>query len=179
MAKGRKAGRPTKAAAPGKRVSLGLKVSPRLKTLLDSAAKENVRTQSQEAEARLALTFEDMTLLPQLLESAFGANTAGLLLAMGWAMSNAGRYATAYMSDGQVAAGIGPWAKNAHAYDQATRAATVILERARPEGNANPSGAWLEIGEAVGELIWDEIKRTQSSPPYDIVQRLLAKETSL
>jgi hypothetical protein len=44
-------GRPPKDATPGVRVSLGLKVTPETKALLDGRARANSRTQSQEAEA--------------------------------------------------------------------------------------------------------------------------------
>ncbi len=51
-------GRPTKAPPPGRKASLGLKVTARLKARIERAAYENGRTQSQEAEARLARSFD-------------------------------------------------------------------------------------------------------------------------
>ncbi|MDH6273536.1 hypothetical protein M2311_003626 [Rhizobium leguminosarum] len=57
-------GRPIKEAEPGKRVSLGLKVTAAIKSKLDKAAREVGRTQSQEAEVRLERSFEE--------EAAFG-----------------------------------------------------------------------------------------------------------
>ena len=51
-------GRPLKAPIPGKRVSLGLKVTPSIKEKLDRAAREGGRTQSQEAEVRLERSFD-------------------------------------------------------------------------------------------------------------------------
>jgi hypothetical protein len=49
----KKIGRPAKCRLPGTRVSLGLKVTPRMKSIIDDAAKKNGITQSQEAEKRL------------------------------------------------------------------------------------------------------------------------------
>jgi hypothetical protein len=46
----RRIGRPLKAPAKGKRVSLGLKVTAEVKRHIDSAARASGRTQSQEAE---------------------------------------------------------------------------------------------------------------------------------
>jgi hypothetical protein len=55
-------GRPPKAPASGKRVSLGLKVRAEVKRLIDQAAQDSGRTQSQEAEALIekALTYDSM-----------------------------------------------------------------------------------------------------------------------
>ncbi len=80
-APGRK-GRPTKDAAPGTRASLGLKVTGDIKAKLDAAARANGRTQSQEAEARLEQTFREELLLPQILDAAYGRESAGLVLAL-------------------------------------------------------------------------------------------------
>ncbi|MGO6702592.1 hypothetical protein [Rhizobium ruizarguesonis] len=52
-------GRPIKEAEPGKRVSLGLKVTAAIKSKLDKAAREVGRTQSQEAEVRLERSFDE------------------------------------------------------------------------------------------------------------------------
>jgi hypothetical protein len=50
----RRTGRPTKPAAPGKKVKLGLLVTPETKALLDSA-RGNGRTQAEEAERLIEL----------------------------------------------------------------------------------------------------------------------------
>lgn len=54
----RRTGRPTKPAKPGTRVSLGLKVTPQTKALIDRSARQHGRTQSQEAEARIEQAFQ-------------------------------------------------------------------------------------------------------------------------
>jgi hypothetical protein len=51
-------GRPMKAPARGKRVSLGLKVTADIKRRLDAAAQTSGRTQSQEAEYRIELSYQ-------------------------------------------------------------------------------------------------------------------------
>jgi hypothetical protein len=51
-------GRPMKAPARGKRVSLGLKVTADIKRRLDAAAQASGRTQSQEAEYRIELSYQ-------------------------------------------------------------------------------------------------------------------------
>ena len=79
-------GRPTKEPAAGTRQSLGLKVTPKTKALLDSATKLSGRTQSQEAEFRIENSFRDLNVLEAALELAFGQRTAGLLLLMGMAV---------------------------------------------------------------------------------------------
>src|SRR4051812_35854254 len=58
----KRVGRPMKAPARGKRVSLGLKVTAEVKRRIDTAARNSGRTQSQEAEALIerALTYDTM-----------------------------------------------------------------------------------------------------------------------
>jgi hypothetical protein len=53
----RRTGRPTKPPPPGKRASLGLKVTAEIKQKIEAAAQANGRTQSQEAESRLERSF--------------------------------------------------------------------------------------------------------------------------
>src|SRR3954454_12478893 len=86
-------GRKPQPANQGQRVSLGLKVTPEIKNKLDTAAKANGRTQSQEAEVRLERSFDREALLLEVLELRYGSPLAGLLMAMGAAMDGAGRSA--------------------------------------------------------------------------------------
>jgi hypothetical protein len=131
-------GRPTKAALPGTRVSLGLKVRSDIKELLETAARASGRTQSQEAEARLERSFDHQELLPQVLELAYGRGLAGVLLMLGEAMKTTGE------SAGISATAIGPsftlegarrLCDIPYAYDQAVRAAGKIFEALRPTGD--------------------------------------------
>jgi hypothetical protein len=62
--KQKRIGRPPKKPKPGTRVSLGLKVTPRIKARLDAVARASGRTQSQEAERLLEQAFSE--------EDAFG-----------------------------------------------------------------------------------------------------------
>jgi hypothetical protein len=76
-------GRPPKAAAPGQRVSLGLKVTADIKQRLDEEARRTGRTQSQQAELMIERSFTeqaalggpDMQRLAYLMVTAFA--TAG------------------------------------------------------------------------------------------------------
>jgi hypothetical protein len=92
-------GRPTKDPTPGTRASLGLKVTGDIKAKLDAAARANGRTQSQEAEARLEQTFREELLLPQILDAAYGRETAGLVLALAECIRGAAQRA-AMLCDG-------------------------------------------------------------------------------
>ena|SRR5438552_152563 len=70
----RRTGRPTKPAAPGKKVKLGLLVTPKTKAFLDSA-RGNGRTQAEEAErlielGRLFEEFGRFTLPPEQQQQA-------------------------------------------------------------------------------------------------------------
>src|SRR4051794_14645318 len=73
-------GRPTKAAKPGTKASLGLKVTAAIKARLEKEASTNGRTQSQEAEVRIERSFERQSLLAEVLSLKYGRKTARLVL---------------------------------------------------------------------------------------------------
>jgi hypothetical protein len=125
-----KRGRPRKPAIPGQRSALGLRVTPQIKELLDSKTKQSGRTQSQEAELRIELTFRAEQQLAQGLELVFGRQLSGLLMLLGRAMRDAGHLA-GYQS-ARTFEGTENWMCNSYAYDQATEAANAILEAFRP-----------------------------------------------
>lgn len=83
-------GRPMKPPPRGKRVSLGLKVTAEIKRRLDSAARASGRTQSQEAERRIEMsyTYENAigaldAAIAKLGEMKQG-NTEQVLRGLGW-----------------------------------------------------------------------------------------------
>lgn len=61
-----KGGRRSREPKPGERVQLGLRVTPEMKRLLDSASRASGRSQSQEAEIRLLRSFEQDPILSKL-----------------------------------------------------------------------------------------------------------------
>ena len=159
----RRAGRPTKQPTPGSRASLGLKVTDEIKQRLDMAAKASGRTQSQEAEARLERTFRDEDLLPQLLEIAYGREVAGLLLALGSVMRDAGEHAGVRSTNSF--GGAAEWFANPIAYEEARAAAATVLDALRP------SGPLLEASEVnadavagLGKQIADGMLEALSNP---------------
>ena len=165
MEESKRIGRPIKVAVPGKRVSLGLKVTSDIKKRLDNAAREWAH-QSQEAEARLERSFDHQDLLPQVLGLAYGRQLAAVLLMLGDAMKatgeSAGFSATAVRPSPMVE-GTQKWFDIPYAYDQAVRAADSILEALRPAGDPQlpkhmrgPEGELLhavEAGQRLGERV--------------------------
>jgi hypothetical protein len=77
------AGRKTRKPQFTKRVSLGLRVSPLIKEMLDDAAKQSGRSQSTEAAYRLEKSFERGDLLVDALTLHFSREAAGVALAVG------------------------------------------------------------------------------------------------
>ena len=75
-------GRKPRPANQGQRVSLGLKVTPKIKNQLDAAAKLNGRTQSQEAEVRLENSFRNEHVLDEVIDLHFGRSNGDLLLSL-------------------------------------------------------------------------------------------------
>jgi hypothetical protein len=65
-----KIGRPRKAGEPGRKMSLGLKVTAELKEMLDAAATASGRTQSQQAEMMLRDSFRDAARTQEIIAEA-------------------------------------------------------------------------------------------------------------
>jgi hypothetical protein len=125
-------GRPTKPGAPGTRVSLGLKVTPKIKSLLDQAAAESGRTQSQEAEYRLTQSFTSEPIAVQALSFAYGPKAAGLLMLIARAMNDAGRHSGFRQTF--TLEGANNWMDVPFAYDQVSQAIARVVDLARPPG---------------------------------------------
>jgi hypothetical protein len=128
----RRIGRPAKAPEPGSRVSLGLKVTGDIKGRLDATARANGRTQSQEAEARLERSFHEEELLPQLLELAYGRQTAGLLLLLGECIRDIAPHAS-FLS-GDHLRPTGDWMERPWPYQQVKAGVDTIFQALAPPG---------------------------------------------
>jgi TraY domain len=121
------------ARRPGERTTLNMRIASDLWHDLDSAARRTGRSLSQEAELRLAQSFQRERILDQALELAYGRRLAGILLWIAKEMSRAGR-ACAFTSGGSYEA-MEDWPSDPYAYDQAVQAATYVFEQYRPEGD--------------------------------------------
>ena len=128
--------RPIKPAEASKRLSLGLKVTPQIKERLERAAEESGRTQSQEAEVRLELSFNREDLLGEAMSLAYGRELAGLLMMLGTTMHDVGR--SAGFSATFTIEGANAWWSHSYAYDQVVQAVVRLLEAARPVGERRP-----------------------------------------
>ena len=143
----KRTGRPTKAAKPGVRASLGLKVTAEIKGKLEFAASGSGRTQSQEAEYRLEKSFDREELLGPILEIAFGPQVAALTIMIATAMNDTGRQSATWRVWDQSERGKIPnyklqnennWTEDAYAFDQAVASVHSLLESARPPGDPAP-----------------------------------------
>lgn len=132
----RRTGRPAKPPEQGKRASLGLKVTGDIKSRLDAAARRNGRTQSQEAEARLEASFNNQDLLPQILDLAYGRQTAGLLMLLGRCIKDASGHA-AFAATFSLDA-VQAWMSQPWAYQQTDNAIRFVLAALRPPGDPEP-----------------------------------------
>jgi hypothetical protein len=126
-------GRPKKPVPAGTRTQIGIRVGADVKRLLDAAITESGRTQSQEAELRIDLTFRAQELLDQALEMTFGRQLAGLLLTLGRTISVTGRRgafeATRSFEE------MDRWMANPYAFNQVVEAVNEILTAFRPTGS--------------------------------------------
>jgi hypothetical protein len=131
----RRRGRPTVAARPGEKATLGIRASARLKERLEEASKENGRSLSQEAELRLERSFERERGLPELMALKFSPRLAALLILIGETCRRTGIIVDHHTHDALPSVGD-EWTDHHHAFDYASMAANLLWKSARPEGEA-------------------------------------------
>lgn len=125
-----KIGRPPKIPSEeGRRVSLGLRVTPTTKLRLDKAAAISGRSQSQEAELRLEHSFAREDRFPKLAGDIYGDTLAGAVLATGKALNLLGKiahYSVHFEKGERVAIEHGRW--NDYGCKVVSQAASLLLE---------------------------------------------------
>ena len=142
--KQKRLGRPLKTPTPGKRVSLGLKVTAETKQRLDEEARRHGRTQSQQAELMIERSFVE--------EAAFGGpemRRVALLMA------------TAFATAGQHSAGGAPdWANDRDAYRAGLIGVVDALLIGLPDATAEDAARIIESlkGRLLTRLVREEQK---------------------
>jgi hypothetical protein len=144
-------GRPAKPPPPGEKASLGLRVTAQLKQRLEDEARRQGRSQSEEAEARIELTFIRQELLGEILELTYGRQSAGLLMAIGEALRTTGGLANAMwlLSSGRSPEEVdlhntdyhGQWLEDPRGFEAAAKSIALVLELLRPSGDEPAQGA--------------------------------------
>ena len=84
MVQGNPRGRPPLDPGVAKRASFNTRLRPALKLALETAAKQEGRSLSEEIEFRLERSLDDERHLADALELGFGRQVAGLMLAIGY-----------------------------------------------------------------------------------------------
>lgn len=138
----RRRGRPSIPEGERKRQHLTLRVRDQTKRSLEYHANANQRSLSEEAEARLEISFGSEKVLHEALELAYGKQLAGLFLLLTRAMDEAGGIAAVYGNLAKTGWSPGippaPWLQEPYAFDQVAKAAVAILEAIRPSGDPSP-----------------------------------------
>jgi hypothetical protein len=125
MAASRRKGGKPREPKEGERFPISFRVPAELKRRLDEASQRSGRSQSQEAELRLWLSFREEGRSSALLESVYGPRLGALLDLLGRAMEHAGT-ATAY---GERRTDLLlDWTDDKEAARQAVLAARTVLE---------------------------------------------------
>jgi hypothetical protein len=131
-------------------MSLGLKVTSDIKARLDAAAQASGRTQSQEAEVRLERSFERQDLLSEVLSQTYARPLAGLLLALGTAMTKAGLLEH-WARTPAYAGNFEEWLNDPTAFNEAVIAAKNLLNAARPQGHIEE--VCTDAGNAIAKVV--------------------------
>jgi hypothetical protein len=171
-------GRKPRVANRGQRPSLGLKVTPEIKNKLDAAAKENGRTQSQEAESRIEQTFHDDDQLAASLVRVYGAQLTGLLLVIARAMKEAGTHA-GFRTRGTYEGAV-DWFSDAAAFRQAAEATRAVLDAFDSKDAPSDSNLGRELAAGAMEAIkyggrTDEMRRWAEEPRSLLGEAALAR----
>ena len=145
MEKVKKGRPPGRVPLAGERVPLGLRVTAGMKRSLDVAAERSGRSQSQEAELRLELSLAEERSALEALQLVYGPQVAGLLMALGEAMNDAGQLAAVLKTGSMEKAKV--WWNDPYAFHQARDACDRLLELASPDGdNGPPVATNLKVG---------------------------------
>jgi hypothetical protein len=141
--------RPGRRPKDQKRLPLSIRITPALRDVLVSTAKANGRSITQEAEIRLEHTIRDERRIEDILDLAYGPRLAGILMAIGRAMQDAGRDSYFGQVIGKIrltTSGVTAlleelekWISDPDAFEQSIKAATTILNCMRPEGEYVPA----------------------------------------
>jgi hypothetical protein len=124
-----------KGSKPPTKSTISVRISPQTKRALDRACRENDRSLSAEAEARIEQTLRDQTQAILFSEDQYGRQLSAFLEVLGRAMRDAVRVASAMVEEPNP-----DWLNDGYLYDQAQQAAVAILRLARPEGDSAPKG---------------------------------------
>jgi hypothetical protein len=134
------------------RVVLGIVATEPLKDRLLKAARTNHRTLSQEAAYRLDRSFEQTSLLPEILELQYGAELAGLMIAIGDAMSMAATISRDALEEEDRPFGsrlaLEGWTTSAFVFNEAREAVHELMRLAAPVGDIWPA----QIAEHTGKF---------------------------
>lgn len=149
--KRKRAGRPVNPTEPGKRYPLGLKVTAEMKDRIDKAAKRTGRTQSQEAELRLELSF----LIDTETASSPKLMAIGRLVPTAFGIAGARAAAERGHPDWTPA----EWMQNDCCYKSAMAAVWEVLESLAP-GAQRPNLDDDSVKEAWGERLTSEWKES-------------------
>lgn len=169
-------GRPKKVPKEGERVALSIRMTPELKRKLDEAAERGGRSLTQEAEFRLARSFDREGLLLEVMSLSYGDELAGILYMLGEVML------PVVLATADHKKLVGSWIDEPYAFDQALKAALKLLEALRPTGAAERPphvSPHVEWGDEVARLMLEAIaKPTDEKNPFrkraDVIIDLLS-----
>ena len=179
-------GRPIKAPEPGARVSLGLKVTPAMKSRLAAAALSNGRTQSQEAELWLEQAFRNEERIELFRDMFFGKELSGFIELLSLILKRTINFSSYISNNGNYDRSIN-WMDDPFVFDQVSKAINVVLEGLRPEGDVmtTADGTPIEEGSlhvgrglALGALVTgatSENDQGRSEQPSPEIKRILDK----
>jgi hypothetical protein len=155
-----------------RRSNLTLRIRDKTRATLEMNAAANKRSLSEEAETLLDQALHSSQLLEQAFDLAVGPAAAGLVLLLLRAMQQAG-------AEAEIAATghfVGDsWLEAPYPFDQVAGALDVIIETARPDGDASPPKATVggrSLGRAVARRLLADVVAGRSQWHAGIRARL-------
>jgi hypothetical protein len=137
MVQGKQRGRPRLEPGIAKRGSFNTRLRPALKLALETAAKQEGRSLSEEIESRLERSLDDERHLVDALELGFGRQEAGLMLAIGYVI----RDTVPARRPGEIG-----WLANPEAFQVVVESINLLLQIIDP--GTHPEG-WATLRRAV------------------------------
>jgi hypothetical protein len=159
MVQGNPRGRPPLDPGVAKRASFNTRLRPALKLALETAAKQEGRSLSEEIEFRLERSLDDERHLADALELGFGRQVAGLMLAIGYVIKET----VPARRPGEIG-----WLSNPEAFHAVVEAINLLLLVIDPD--AHPEG-WAILRRTIHHGDGSDVELSTSLVASEIVEQ--------
>lgn len=142
----------------GKRLPIGLRVTPQMRVAIEDSARNSGRSLSQEVEFRIEQSFSSAGQLEQAVALLYGPNLGGLLKTLGDALRGAGQMAQVTWFLDNRGKAYRDWTQIPEVYDLVTGIGRELIDAARPPEDATEDSFLHVDGVALRDFITERMQ---------------------